>query len=204
MLGFARMRAMAPEGCRPFAPARRGMTLGEGAAFVLVESREHALARGATPLARVGGLGLSADAHHPTAPREDGSGMAAAMRAGLKTADLSPGDVGWVSAHGTGTPRSDAAEALALHEVFGPSVPPVSSVKGALGHTLGAATAIEAVLSVLALRDGVLPPNGGVAGCDEGLGLDVVLEARPAALDWVMSCGYAFGGLNSALLLGRP
>jgi 3-oxoacyl-[acyl-carrier-protein] synthase II len=204
MLGFARMRAMAPDGCRPFAPARRGMTLGEGAAFVVVESREHAAARGAMPLARIGGLGLAADAHHPTAPREDGSGMAAAMRAGLKAAEVSPGDVGWVSAHGTGTPRSDSAEALALHEVFGPSVPPVSSAKGAIGHTLGAATAVEAVLSVLALRDGVLPPNGGVDACDEGLDLDVVLAARPSALYWVMSCGYAFGGLNSALLLGRP
>jgi 3-oxoacyl-[acyl-carrier-protein] synthase II len=204
LVGFARMRAMAPDGCRPFAPARRGMTLGEGAAFVLVESREHAASRGATALARIGGLGLAADAHHPTAPREDGSGMAAAMRAGLKAADLSSGDIGWISAHGTGTPRSDAAEALALREVFGPTVAPVSSVKGALGHTLGAATAIEAVLSVLAMRDGVLPPNGGVETSDETLGLDVVLAARPSATDWVMSCGYAFGGLNSALLLGRP
>ena len=204
MLGFARMRAMAPDGCTPFAPARRGMTLGEGAAFVLVESAEHAAARGAVPLARIGGLGLAADAHHPTAPREDGSGMAAAMRAGLKAADLSPGDVGWVSAHGTGTPRSDTAEAHALHDVFGPSVPPVSSAKGMLGHTLGAATAIEAVLSVLAVRDGVLPPNGPVTEVDEALGLDVVVEARRADPRWVMSCGYAFGGLNSALLVGRP
>jgi 3-oxoacyl-[acyl-carrier-protein] synthase II len=205
MLGFARMRAMAPDGCRPFAPARRGMTLGEGAAFVVVESQAHAAARGATPLARIGGLGLAADAHHPTAPREDGSGMAAAMRAGLKAADVSPGDVGWVSAHGTGTPRSDTAEAAALREVFGPSVPPVSSAKGAVGHTLGAATAVEAVLAALALRDGVLPPNGGVAEADPELGLDVVVKARRRPdLAWVMSCGYAFGGLNSALLLGRP
>jgi 3-oxoacyl-[acyl-carrier-protein] synthase II len=181
------------------------MTLGEGAAFVVVESQAHAAARGATPLARIGGLGLAADAHHPTAPREDGSGMAAAMRAGLKAADVSPGDVGWVSAHGTGTPRSDTAEAAALREVFGPSVPPVSSAKGAVGHTLGAATAVEAVLAALALRDGDLPPTGGVAEADPELGLDVVVKARRRPdLAWVMSCGYAFGGLNSALLLGRP
>lgn len=201
LLGFARMRAVAPDGCRPFAAGRRGMTLGEAAAFVVVESAEHAARRGATPLARIGGLGLAADAHHPTAPRPDGSGMADAMQAGLRAAGLAPSDVGWVSAHGTGTPLSDTAEAQALHATFGAGPPPVSSIKGAIGHSLGAATAVEAVVSVLALRDGVLPPN--VAEGDPELDLDVVADARPADLDWVMSCGYAFGGLNSALLLGR-
>jgi len=207
MLGFARMRAMAPQGCTPFGRGRRGMTLGEGAAFLAVESEAHAERRGATVLARIGGLGLSADAHHPTAPREDGSGMAAAMRAALARAGVEPSQVGWVSAHGTGTPRSDAAEALAVHQVFPDDAPPVSSVKGAFGHTLGAATALEAVLAVLALRDGVLPPGGAATAyeLDGGLGLDVVRQARPApGLSWVLSAGYAFGGLNSALLVGRP
>jgi 3-oxoacyl-(acyl-carrier-protein) synthase len=129
--------------------------------------------------------------------------MAAAMRAGLLAAGCTAAEIDWVSAHGTGTKRSDSAEALALHAVFGAEPPPVSSVKGALGHALGAATAIEAVLCVLALRDGVLPPNGGVAEADAALGLDVVRTERPSRPDRVMSCGYAFGGLNSALVLGR-
>lgn len=203
LVGFARMRAMAPEGCTPFAAGRRGMTLGEGAAFLVVESAEHAERRGAKAVARVGGLGLAADAHHPTTPRPDGSGMAAAMRHGLRGAGLAADEVGWVSAHGTGTPLSDAAEARALHDVLG-ARPPVSSIKGALGHSLGAATAVEAVVSVCVLRDDVLPPNTGAAAVDPELGIDLVLTPRRLDRDWVMSCGYAFGGLDSALLLGRP
>lgn len=200
MVGFARMRAMAPDGCAPFGLGRRGMTLGEGAGFVVLQRRADA----GSARAVVGGLGLSADANHPTAPREDGSGMAAAMRAALAASDLSPADIGWVSAHGTGTPRSDAAESLALHTVFGEAPPPVSSVKGALGHALGAATALEAVVSVRSLQRRVLVPNAGVVEVDPALEVDVVLTAREApTLDWVLSCGYAFGGLNSALVLGR-
>ncbi|WP_392543314.1 beta-ketoacyl-[acyl-carrier-protein] synthase family protein [Oryzobacter telluris] len=200
MVGFTRMRAMAPEGCAPFGTGRRGMTLGEGAGILVLRRAadvDHARAV-------VRGLGLSADAHHPTAPREDGSGMAAAMRAALRLSDLTPEDIGWVSAHGTGTPRSDAAEALALRAVFGDRPPPVSSIKGALGHALGAATALEAVVSVRALEKGILPPNAGVVQVDPALEVDVVLDARPApGLQHVLSCGYAFGGLNSALVLGR-
>lgn len=201
MVGFARMRAMAPDGCAPFGRDRRGMTLGEGAAFVVLRRRDDVAD---DALAVVRALGLSADAHHPTAPREDGTGMAAAMRTALARSALEPGEIGWVSAHGTGTPRSDAAEALAVRAVFGSEPPPVSSVKGALGHSLGAATAIEAVVAVAALRDGLLPPNAGVDEVDGGLELDVVLaERRASDLHWVLSCGYAFGGLNSALVLGR-
>jgi 3-oxoacyl-[acyl-carrier-protein] synthase II len=200
MVGFARMRAMAPDGCAPFGLGRRGMTLGEGAGFVVLQRGADA----GSPRAVVGGLGLSADAHHPTAPREDGSGMASAMRAALTASGLDPSDIGWVSAHGTGTPRSDAAESLALHTVFGDRPPPVSSIKGALGHALGAATALEAVVSVRSLETGRLVPNAGVAQVDPVLDVDVVMTAREApGLDWVLSCGYAFGGLNSALVLGR-
>ena len=200
MVGFARMRAMAPDGCAPFGLGRRGMTLGEGAAFLVLRRRPDA----GSARAVVRGLGLSADAHHPTAPREDGSGMAAAMTAALTASGLTAADIGWVSAHGTGTPRSDAAESLALHTVFGAAPPPVSSVKGALGHALGAATALEAVLAVRALESRTLPPNAGVSQVDPALDVDVVLSRRSAReLDWVLSCGYAFGGLNSTLVLGR-
>ena len=198
LLGFARSRAMSSDLCRPFDRARSGMQLGEAAAFLVLEAEDRASARGVESLAVVAGLGLSGDAFHPTAPREDGSGMAAAM-----TACLGPSrDVGWVCAHGTATTKSDAAEARALHEVFGEAPPPVSSLKGALGHSLGAATAVQAVVAVLALRERVLPPNANLVDVDESLGLDIVGSARPAAtLDCVLSCGYAFGGLNSALLL---
>lgn len=203
MLGFARSRAMSSDLCRPFDRNRSGMQLGEAAAFLVLESERRALARGAEPLATVAGFGLSGDAFHPTAPREDGSGMAAAMRACL--ADAGPSDVGWICAHGTGTARSDAAEANALHDVFGDNPPPVSSVKGALGHSLGAATAVQAVVAVLALRHRVLPPNANLDHVDETLRLDVLSEPRPAPrLERVLSCGYAFGGLNSALLVGAP
>lgn len=202
MVGFARMRAMAPDGCAPFGLGRRGMTLGEGAGFLVLQ-RDRDVDEAAR-LAVVGGLGLSADAHHPTAPLEGGAGMAAAMRAALSRADLAPADVGWVSAHGTGTSRSDSAEAVALHTVFGSDPPPVSSTKGALGHSLGAATAVEAVVAVRALGAGILPPNAGTTDVDPALDVDVVLTARPAPdLRWVLSCGFAFGGLNSALVLGR-
>lgn len=204
MLGFARSRAMSGDLCRPFDRARAGMQLGEAAAFLVLEREDQALARGRDPLAVVGGLGLSGDAFHPTAPREDGSGMAAAMRAGLAAAGIGPSEVGWVCAHGTGTLRSDAAEARALHTVFGDQTPPVASVKGALGHSLGAATAVQAVVAVQALRTRTLPPNANLVEPDDSLMLDVVIEPRPAPeLRWIMSCGYAFGGLNSALVLGR-
>ena len=174
------------------------MQLGEAAAFLVLEPERSARARGAEALAAVAGLGLSGDAYHPTAPREDGSGMAAAMAACLG----SERRVGWICAHGTGTAKSDAAEARALRAVFGDAPPPVSSLKGALGHSLGAATAVQAVAAVLALRARELPPNANLVELDESLGLDVVAEARPAPeLDRVLSCGYAFGGLNSALLL---
>jgi 3-oxoacyl-[acyl-carrier-protein] synthase II len=197
LLGFARSRAMSSDLCRPFDRARTGMQLGEAAAFVVLEAERRARARGAKPLAAVAGFGLSGDAFHPTAPRDDGSGMAAAMAACLGPSR----DVGWVCAHGTATARSDVAEARALHEVFGDAPPPVSSLKGALGHSLGAATAVQAVVAVFALREHVLPPNANLVDVDESLGLDIVESARRAKVERVLSCGYAFGGLNSALLL---
>jgi 3-oxoacyl-[acyl-carrier-protein] synthase II len=204
LLGFSRMRAMTPDRCRPFVAGRRGMQLGEAAAFVVVESEECAERRGAIVRAQIGALGLASDAHHPTAPRADGSGMAVAIKAGLRRTGIRPDDVGWVSAHGTGTPQSDAAEAKALHQVFGPTVPPVSSIKGAIGHAMGAAAAVESVLAIRVLETQLLPPNVNGDEPDPALGLDVVTTPRPASLRWVMNCAYAFGGLNSALLISSP
>lgn len=203
MLGFARARAMSSERCRPFDRHRRGMQLGEGAAFLVLERESAARRRGARVRAEVGALGLSGDAHHPTAPRPDGSGVAQAMGAALRLQRLYPSDIGWINAHGTGTPPSDAAEAAATTAVFGAHGIPVSSLKGAIGHCMGGASAIEAALTVVAVERHVLPPNVGVEDVDGDLRVDVVREPRPAPrLRWVMNCGYAFGGLNSSLLIG--
>ena len=203
MVGFSRARAMSADRCRPFDRERSGMQLGEGAAFLLLERAESARRRGARPLATIGPLGLTGDAYHPTAPLPDGSGMAAAMENALARAGLSPADVGWICAHGSGTRASDAAEATAIRRVFGPTPPPVSGLKGALGHALGAATAIEAVATVLALHHHILPPTATVREVDPDCGLDVVTEPRAAPrLRWALNCGFAFGGLNAALLIG--
>ncbi|WP_051681929.1 beta-ketoacyl synthase N-terminal-like domain-containing protein [Cellulomonas sp. HZM] len=206
MTGFSRMRAMTPDVCRPFTAGRRGMQIGEGAGFVVVEPEHRVALRASRAPVRsravVGPLGLASDAHHPTSPRPDGSGMAAAMSAALGRGGVLPTAVGWVSAHGTGTAQSDAAEALALRSVF-PSGVPVSSVKGAIGHTMGAASAIETVLAVRALEEGLAPPNVNGTEPDPGLGIDVVVRPYAADLRWVLNCAYAFGGLDSALLLGR-
>jgi 3-oxoacyl-[acyl-carrier-protein] synthase II len=205
-LGFARARAMASERCRPFDRNRRGMQLGEGAALLVLERQSSAERRGAAVLATIGALGLSGDAHHPTAPRPDGSGIAVAIESALKRSGVTAGEVGWVNAHGTGTAASDAAEAAALSTVFGASgCPPVSSLKGALGHCMGAASAIEAALTVVALERGVIPPTTGLDEPDEALAIGALAEPLAARrLRWALNCGYAFGGLNSALLLGVP
>jgi len=201
MTGFSRSRAMSSSGtCRPFDARRDGMLLGEGAAVLVLERETDARARGARPLAVVGALGLSCDAHHPTAPLPDGSGASAAYRMALRGERLQPGDIDWICAHGTGTALSDAAESAAIRDVFGAEGPLVSGVKGALGHSLGAATAIEAALCVMAIARGVVPPTLGLN--EPEFPLRFVREPTPCAPRWVANAGFAFGGLNSVLLLG--
>lgn len=203
-LGFARMRAMAPDVCRPFGADRSGMQMGEAAAFLVVERASSARRRGAEPLARVLGFGASGDSYHPTRPRADGSGMASAMSSAMAAANIQPEDVDWICAHGTGTQLSDAAEARAVHLAFGVSRPPISSLKGALGHSMGAATAAEAAISVIALHERVIPGTITTGEPDRTLDMDVAVEHRDAPhLNVILSCGYAFGGLNSGLVLGR-
>ncbi|HEX8951196.1 MAG TPA: beta-ketoacyl-[acyl-carrier-protein] synthase family protein, partial [Polyangia bacterium] len=161
--GFGCLRATAPgdEPCRPFDAERKGLTLGEGAAVLVLEDWERARARGATILAVVAGWGITADAHHMTAPHPEGDGAARAMQMALDDAHLPADAIGYVNAHGTGTPHNDAAETLALKRVLGARAPsvPVSSIKSMVGHTLGAAGAIEAAASVLSLARGFLPPT---------------------------------------------
>ena len=204
--GFNALRAVDAEPCRPFRRERRGLSLGEGAGVLVLETAAGAYARGARPLARLLGGGSSCDAHHMTAPHPEGEGAALAMRRSLVDAGAGPEAVSFVNAHGTGTPHNDRSENRAVHAVFGERGGriPVTSVKGAIGHLLGSAGAIEAVATVLALSERSVAPTAGEGELDPELDLDVVVgEAR--ALDGAglgLSTSLAFGGANAALLFG--
>jgi len=201
LVGFSRSRAMASGGCRPFDANRTGMLLGEGAAMFVMERAETALQRGATPLAEVVSLGLSCDAHHPTAPQPEGLGMRAAMQAALQAGGITPAEIDWVNAHGSGTRASDAAEAKALHALFGDTLPAVSGSKGALGHALGAASAIELAVCVQGLHDQTVPPTPGHEQPEAEGGIACTRAPLARRLRWVLNNAFAFGGVNSALLL---
>jgi 3-oxoacyl-[acyl-carrier-protein] synthase II len=190
---------------RPFDGRRNGFVLGEGCGVLVLERAEHARARGAAGYADVTGWGASTDAHHPTMPRPDGEGAADAMRGALRSAGIAASDIDYVNAHGTGTKLGDSAEAAALHSVFGADGPPVSSTKGATGHLLGAAGAVEAAFCVLALAGGVLPPTLNLDQPDPAHGLDHVRgAARHSPLRAVLSNSFAFGGHNLSLVFGPP
>lgn len=205
---FAQMGALsrnedAAAASRPFDVGRDGFVIGEAAAVLVLETREHAEARGATPLAVLAGCGGSADAFHATAPPEDGGGAVLAMRRAVEDAGIDPTRVGHLNAHGTSTPLNDSAEAKALRAVFGDHTDAiaVSSTKGVTGHTLGAAGAVEAVYAIRALRDGVIPPTANLTEQDPEIALDVVKDApREVSLDAVLSTSMGFGGQNAALL----
>jgi nodulation protein E len=198
------MRVVSPETCRPFSKDRRGMVLGEGAAMLVLEPLEAALARGATVHAEIVGFGMSSDACHITQPSADGA--AKAMRAALRDAGLAPEAIGYVNAHGTGTLANDATETAALKAVFGAHAGKlaVSSTKSMHGHALGAAAALECLATVLALRDGVLPPTANYNVPDPECDLDVIPNhARHAQVEWAISNSFAFGGLNAVLALRK-
>ncbi|MFC5831581.1 beta-ketoacyl synthase N-terminal-like domain-containing protein, partial [Nonomuraea insulae] len=204
--GFAGLQALSTGPCRPYSHSD-GLNLGEGAAFLLLEPLDAALARGATPLAEVAGYGLSADAYHATAPDPTGRGGIRAVRRALAEAGLSTEQVGYVSGHGTGTPANDAMEAKVMRAVFGERAAqvPTSSIKSFVGHTLGAAGAVEAVASVLALRHGMVPPTLGFDDDAPAKDLDYVPNtARAVPLRAVVSNNYAFGGNNVSLVLTTP
>ena len=203
MVGFSRSRAMASDRCRPFDRRRSGMLLGEGAAMFVLERAGSARARGAVPLAEVVSLGLSCDAHHPTAPLPDGSGMARAIQDALDAVGLLPGAIDWVNAHGSGTRASDDAEAKALHRVFGARPPTVSASKGALGHALGAASALELAICIEGLRHQTVPPTHGHEEAEAADGISCTRSALRQPIEWVMNNAFAFGGVNSSLLLRR-
>jgi beta-ketoacyl-acyl-carrier-protein synthase II len=191
---------------RPFDVNRDGFVIGEGAAVLVLESAEHAAARGATPLAVVAGAGASADAFHATAPPDDGGGAVLAIRRAVADAGIDPNSIGHLNAHGTSTPLNDAAEAKALRTVFGDHTDTivVTSTKGVTGHTLGAAGAIEAAFAIQALREGVVPPTANLVEQDPTIALDVVAGSpRSVVLEAVLSTSMGFGGQNAALVFTR-
>lgn len=204
-MGVLSRRNSAPsEASRPFDAGRDGFVIGEGAGVIVLESLEHAQARRAPVLAALAGAGLTSDAYSIAAPSPNGEWAAAAMEAALADAGVAPDQVGYINAHGTSTEANDRTEALAIHRVFNGRRVPVSSIKSMLGHTLGAAGAIEAAATVLTLRYGVMPPTINYTAPDPQCDLDVVPnQARPAALEAAMSNSFGFGGQNAALVFTR-
>ncbi len=204
--GFAVLGAIARDCCRPFDLNRQGMIPGEGAGVLVLEPVERALERGARIYAEITGCGLSCDAHHMTAAHPEGAGAVRAMREALRQSGRAPEDVSYISAHGTGTPTNDRLETVALKKVFGEAAysTPLSSIKSMLGHTMGAASAIEAAACALAIHDGVVPPTINFEQPDPECDLDCVPnECRPVDVEVAMSNAYAFGGNNASLLVEK-
>jgi len=190
---------------RPFDAARDGFVMGEGAGILVIEALEHAEARGATILAELVGYGTSADAYHLTAGPEDGDGAARSMRMALAQAGIQPSAIGHLNAHATSTPVGDKGELAAVQSVFGAASPAISATKSATGHLLGAAGGLEAIFTVLALRDQVAPPTLNLHDPDEAAaGLDIVaLQARHLPMDYALSNGFGFGGVNASVIFKR-
>jgi nodulation protein E len=202
--GWEALRVLSSDTCRPFSKTRSGLVLGEGAAIVVLETREHALARGARIYAELLGFGMSADAGDITAADPDGA--ARAMQAALRDARVNAEAIDYVNAHGTATTLNDRMETIALRKTFGSSAErlAISSSKGVLGHSLGAAGALELAASALALHTQTIPPTANYQEPDPDCDLDFVPNvARQAPLRLAMSSSFAFGGLNAALVLGR-
>jgi nodulation protein E len=203
-LGFLKaweaMRVVSPDTCRPFSKDRTGMILGEGGAMLVLEPLERAVARGARIYAEVIGFGMSADASHITLPSAEGASRA--MRGALRDAGIAAEQVGYINAHGTATQANDPTETAAIRAVFGAHADKlaVSSTKSMHGHALGAAGALEAIATVLALRNGVLPPTANYREADPECDLDVIPnESRKADIEMAISNSFAFGGLNAVL-----
>jgi len=200
--GFDSLQASTPEKCRPFDRSRAGMVLGEGAAILALENLELAQERGAPVLAEIVGYGISTDNFHITQPNPSGVGARQAMERALHSAQISADDVDYINAHGTATIFNDAAEGKAISALF--NGVPVSSTKSMMGHSLGAAGAVEAVVCLLALRDQFLPPNINFGALDSNLDLNIVAnESRPAVVRTALSNSFGFGGTNASILLRR-
>ncbi len=203
--GFTNMTALSSSNLsRPFDVDRDGFVMGEGAGVLILEEWDHARARGATILAEVIGAASTADAHHITAPDPSGNGAVRCMKLALEDAELTPSDVSHINAHGTSTPLNDLAESVAVRKVFGDHAPVTTSIKGHLGHSLGAAGALEGVASVLTLQNQLIPPTAGTTVVDPEIALDVVIgEPRSAKVDVILSNSFGFGGHNGSVIFRR-
>ena len=199
-VGFDSLQASTPERCRPFDSERSGLVLGEGAAILVLENLEAAQDRGARILAEVIGYGISTDNHHLTQPNPSGIGPRQAMEGALRSAGISAKEIDYINAHGTATPFNDASEGKAIVELF--DGVPVSSTKGMMGHSLGAAGAIEAVISLLALQHQLLPPNINFRRGDADLDLNIVANtAQAGRIRTVLSNSFGFGGTNASVIM---
>ena len=203
--GFDSLQAMSATPCRPFAASRDGLTLGEGAAVLALESMTHAQMRGAEILGEVVGYGAATDNHHLTQPHPQGDAACAAMTSACASAGITPEEVDYVNAHGTATPHNDAAAALAINRWAGPHVSkmPVSSTKSSIGHLLGAAGAVEAVVCLMALRGQWLPPQRNLGATDPACRFRIVAQPEDSTLSVVISNSFGFGGANASLVFRR-
>ena len=201
LYGFASLQLTSPQPCRPYDAERNGISIGEGAAFVLLERADGVANTPAAGSVLLLGTGESSDAYHMSSPHPEGLGARLAMQAALRSAGLGTADIDYINLHGTATPANDAAEGKAVAALFGDRVP-CSSTKGATGHTLGAAGAVEAVICALALTDGFLPGSPGTQSRDPALPIDYLLQGRPAHPRHVLSNSFGFGGSNCSLIFG--
>jgi 3-oxoacyl-[acyl-carrier-protein] synthase II len=202
--GFHRLISLAPDTCRPFDKNRKGLVLGEGAAMLVLEDMEHAVKRGAHIYAEFSGYGLGMDAYHITSPAPGGDGAIRCMKEALVRSGLAYSDIDYICAHGTGTPANDKYESLAINQVFKEAVPPVSSIKSMLGHSLGAASAIEAAACCLMMENNLIVPTINFETPDQECTIDCVPnQARQQELSHVMSNAFAFGGNAAAIILSK-
>ena len=200
-MGFNALKLLDAEPCRPFDRDRRGMSIGEAAAFMVLEDADRCRARGGPIYGEYLGAGMTTDAHHVTAPHPVGDGMIRAMNLALDAAGVTASEIGYVNAHGTGTPQNDRVEALALRRVFGEGSVLVSSTKSMVGHTMAAAGTVEAVATVLALQHGLIPPTANLQHLDPDMLFDCVPGvARPASVGVALSNSFGFGGQNVSLV----
>jgi 3-oxoacyl-[acyl-carrier-protein] synthase II len=202
--GFSALLALDPQGARPFDRNRKGLTLGDGAAVAVVMNEARAHREDRRPAARIVGWGISCDANHMTGPAPDGGGLARAIAGALAQSGADPADVASVSAHGTGTAYNDSMELKALRAAMPDARPPVYSVKGGLGHTLGAAGLVETLLAAESLRRSEAPPTVGLSEADPEAGARVSASPVPAPGPLTLTTNSGFGGVNAALLLARP
>lgn len=198
--GFNTLMILDRQHCRPFDRDRAGLNLGEGAAYIVLERLSHALKRGAIPLAELAGWGNACDAFHQTASSDDGEGAYLAMRQAIERAGISPADISYINAHGTGTPNNDVSETRAMQRLFGDNVPPVSSTKSSTGHTTSASGAIESVITLMAMTNDFLPANIGFSSpIDNGI-TPVSKPITGTHIEYALCNSFGFGGNDSSLL----